>query len=169
MQFRIQVVEELISPKWNSCIAFTIMWKPCIFCSQECGSRKTTHTQKKKKSGKTLTSGVDMSTEDSVTRTERFIISTTLGGGQCDKNRFKETPGSNWLSSFTAFWGSRAGGGNNYQKKDLAFDYTDVCVHVCVFLCTLLHTHPLLHWSVFTGNVRESSRLAAWCRVTWRL
>ncbi|GAA6086781.1 uncharacterized [Tachysurus ichikawai] len=82
-----------------------------------------------KKSGKTLTSGVDTSTEDSVTQTEHFIISTTLGGGQCDKNRFKETPVSNSLSSFTAFCSFQAGGGNNYQKRTwrlITLIYSDV-------------------------------------------
>lgn len=122
-----------------------------------------------KKSGKTLTSGVDMSIEDSVTQTERFIISTALGGGQRDKNRFKETPGSNALSSFTAFRSSQAGGSNNYQGRAWRVWVRMMGQCICVFLCTPLHTHPLLRWSLFTGNVWGASRLAAWCRVTWRL
>lgn len=124
---------------------------------------------RKKKSGKTLTLGMDMSTEDSVTRTERFIISTALGRGQCDKNRFKETPGSNALSSFTAFRSSQAGGSNNYQGRAWRVWVCTMGQCICVFLCTPLHTHPLLRWSLFTGNVWGASRLAAWCGVTWRL
>lgn len=120
----------------------------------------------KKKSGKTVTFGLDLSIENSVTRTERFIISSALGGGQCDKNRFKGDSGlqiTELFHSFAQFLSRR--------KQQLSSQGLEcVCVDVCVYdgpdayLCFCappMCTHPLLRWSLFTGNVRGASRLAA--------
>lgn len=78
-----------------------------------------------------------------MTRTECFITSTALGGGQCDKNRFKEIPGSNSLSSFTAFRSSQAGGSDNYQARTRSMcTVYDGPMHMCVFVHPFANTSP---------------------------
>lgn len=146
------------------------MWKPCRFFAH------WNVAQKPQKSGKTLTFGLDMSIENSVTRTERFIISSALGGGQCDKNRFKGDSGlqiTELFHSFAQFLSRR-----KQQLSSQGLACVRACVDVCAYdgpdayLCFCappMCTRPLLRWSLFTGNVRGASRLAAWCRVTWRL